>query len=436
MDLVGRAKRVRIYVNEGDVVHHKPVHLAILEFLRANNTAGATVLRAIEGFGGSGEIHSARVVDSDWKLPIVVEWIDASERVERLLPGVKKLVPRGLITVDETEVVLFSPLPVRDLSSAWTVSEAMLRDFPRVGPDAPVREVVEAVLGAKARGAVCVVEGGAPVGIITSSDLVRRGGVPVRLGLLATLDAPEVHAELERLAAVHCTAREIMTPTPVTVNASTPLVQAAALMARNHLKRAPVVDDAGQQVGFLRRIDLLRTVAERFDAAEPAALHTELRADEAVDRVMRADVPTVHPDTPLAVVLQAVISTRLSYAVVVDAERRPVGIVTDAELLERVTPTLRPSAVRALMHRLPFSHPDAETLATEQHARAKRAADLMSPDVPMVSAGAPLASAMASALGGRYKLALVVDGDGRLVGVVDHADILRGLVEPPAGENA
>src|SRR5438105_1346018 len=104
MDLVGKAKRVRIYVNEGDVVQHKPVHLAILEYLRSADAAGATVHRAIEGFGGSGQIHTARIADADWKLPMVIEWVDSPDRVERLLPGVKQLVARGLVTVDDTEV--------------------------------------------------------------------------------------------------------------------------------------------------------------------------------------------------------------------------------------------------------------------------------------------------------------------------------------------
>jgi hypothetical protein len=72
---------------------------------------------------------------------------------------------------------------------------------------------------------------------------------------------------------------------------------------------------------------------------------------------MRRDAPTVHRDTSLPEVFQAVVSTRLNRAFVVDDERRVVGLVSDAELLERVTPALRPGALRALMNRLPFAHP-------------------------------------------------------------------------------
>ena len=148
-----------------------------------------------------------------------------------------------------------------------------------MAPDAPVREVVETLLRGAAHGSppgvLCVVEGSALIGVITSSDLVRRGGVPVRMGLLAMLDTPELHAELTAMSANGRTARDIMTPSPVVVHPSTRLVEVAALMARGHFKRVPVLDTADRLAGVVRRADLLRTVSERFDAAESAAPDTE-----------------------------------------------------------------------------------------------------------------------------------------------------------------
>ncbi|HEU4384412.1 MAG TPA: DUF190 domain-containing protein [Anaeromyxobacteraceae bacterium] len=55
MDLVGKAKRVRIYLNEGARIGMRPAHLAVVEFLRRENTQGATVIRAIEGFVEHGD---------------------------------------------------------------------------------------------------------------------------------------------------------------------------------------------------------------------------------------------------------------------------------------------------------------------------------------------------------------------------------------------
>ena len=426
MDLLGKGRRVRIYVNEGDKVGWKPAHLAVLELLRRENAQGATVIRAAEGFGATGQIHVSHLVDVAQDLPIVIEWIDSPEVVERLIGRVKELVPRGLITVDETEIVHHVERPVRDLPVALTAADVMSRQVAAVSKDTPIREVVERMLG-KVYRAVPVVDGGALVGIITNSDLVHRGGLGLRVDLLAALDKPELHAILERLASSAKVAADVMTPGPATADPSTPLPRIAEIMTRRRLKRLPVVDRRGALVGIVSRVDLLRTAGGRADRKEPVARDLGLQGNVPLGRVMRRDVPTVHPDTPLPEVIQAVISTRLNRALVVDADRRVVGLVTDAELLERLTPSLRSGAVRSLMHRLPFVHATPSERAAEQHARARRAADLMDPDVPRATEGTLLGDAVAAMLEGDHKVLAVVDADGRLVGIVDRADLLHGL---------
>jgi CBS domain-containing protein len=122
-----------------------------------------------------------------------------------------------------------------------------------------------------------------------------------------------------------------------------------------------------------------------------------------------------------------VVSTRLNRCIVVDRERRVKGKVTDAEVLERVTPALRPSALRSLIHRLPFVHPTPDEARAEQHATARTAADLMI-ETAIVREDAPLREAIASVLEGRHKIAAVVDAEQRLVGCLDRADLLRGLL--------
>ena len=101
METLGKAKRVRIYVSEDDRADGKPLHLAILELLRRENAQGATVLKGVEGFGATGQIHVSNLAD--------VEWVDRPEQVERLAPRIRSLVRHGLITVDDTEVLLFEP---------------------------------------------------------------------------------------------------------------------------------------------------------------------------------------------------------------------------------------------------------------------------------------------------------------------------------------
>lgn len=431
MQTHGKARRVRIYASEDDRFEGRPLHLAVVELLRREGAQGATVLRALEGFGAGGRLHASTLVDVAARLPVVIEWVDRAELVERLLPRVLERVRHGLVTVDDTEVVLLEQHPVHDLRPTLTAGDVMSRGVAAVAPGTPLREVVELMLG-KIYRAVPVVERGRPVGIVTNGDLVQRGGLGVRVELLGKLEAPELREALERLSLERRTAADVMTRDPVTVPRDAPVPRVAELLARRRLKRLPVVDEQGALVGMVSRLDLLRTAATGPAAAtpEPAQPGPGLARDAPLSRVLRRDVPTVHPDTPLPEVFQAVISTRLNRAFVVDAERRVVGLVSDAELLERVTPALRPGALRALMSRLPFSHPRDDQVGA--HARGRTAAEVMTRSFAQVREGALLSHAIATMLRENQKVLAVTDADGRLAGIVDRADLLHGLLLPQA----
>lgn len=428
--LTGKAKRVRIYVSEGDLHGHQPIDAALVAFLRKEGAAGATVMRAIEGFGSSGKIHTLRWVEVAERLPIVIEWIETAAQVERLLPRIQDIVKRGLITVEDTEVVLCRAYPTRDVSPELQAADIMSREVVSVAPSASMSEIVKLVLGKHYR-ALPVVEAGIPVGIITNSDLLERGRLSMRVELLQAVDTTELQAELERLAREAKSATEVMTPKPVTVRASAPLTQVAETMAHRRLKRMPVVDERGAMVGMVSRVDILRTAARTFprsDSTPPPTTWFAGDPDRATAALaMRTDIPTVFPDMHLPEVLQAVISTRLNRCLVVDQERHVLGKITDAEVLDRLTPALRPSVLRSLVHRLPFVHPKLDAAQTEQHAQARIAADLMVPTAS-VAETAPLRQAIADMLGGNHKIVAVVDQDRRLVGVLDRADLLCGLV--------
>jgi CBS domain-containing protein len=424
--LSGKAKRVRIYVNEGDMHGIQSVNIAIMALLRKQGASGATVFRALEGFGASGVIHTSRFAETAWHLPILIEWIDRADVVERILPPIKDMVKRGLITVENIDVELYCAYPVRDVSAALRVSDVMSREVVSVAADAPVRSVVELMVGKTYR-AVPVVEANAPVGIITNSDLIRRGGLTMRMQLLRELQTPELRVELERLSQDAKTAADVMTTRLTTIAATAPLTHAAEIMSFRRLKRLPVVDEHGILVGMVSRLDVLRTAVHTFDAKDGEPREVGLAADAPVARIMRMDVPMVAPDARVPEIVQAVVSTRLCRCLVVDQDRHVVGKITDAEVLDRITPTLRPGALRSFVHRLPFVHPKPEELATEQHAKARTAGDLMVP-TPCVGETAPIRDAIVAMLGGSHKSIAVVDAEQRLVGVLDRADLLHGLV--------
>lgn len=105
MDITGRAKVLRIYIGESDKWEGKPLSSALVQRFRAESMAGATVLRAVEGFGANSRVHTARVLRLSEDLPIVVEVVDSAERIEAILPIVDEMLSDGLVTLTDTEVV-------------------------------------------------------------------------------------------------------------------------------------------------------------------------------------------------------------------------------------------------------------------------------------------------------------------------------------------
>jgi len=315
---------------------------------------------------------------------------------------------------------------VRVLNATVTAAEVMSREITTASPETPVRQLVELLAG-HTHGAIPIVDRRRVVGLVTSSDLVERGGLQVKPRLLPRLAPSERQQHLEAIAGMGLNAADVMTPRPVCVGPETPLPDVALLMVRRRLKRLPVVDAAGALVGVVSRYDLLRSVAGGAGATDAAPREVGLVADAPLSSVMRRDAPTVHPDTPLPETMQSVVSTRLNLAIVVDEARRVVGLVTDTAVLERITPALRPGVLRSLMLRLPFTHPRPGEAEATSHARASTAADLMSRDLPTAAEDTVLSEAIALMLRGHHKILAVTGRDGRLVGVVDRADLLRGL---------
>ena len=77
-----------IYINSGDHHHGAPLYAAIVHLCHERGIAGATVFRAMEGYGSSGQLHTTRLLELGENLPVRIEIIDVRERIEALLPRV------------------------------------------------------------------------------------------------------------------------------------------------------------------------------------------------------------------------------------------------------------------------------------------------------------------------------------------------------------
>ena len=100
---------VRIFLGESDKSHHVPLHRALLERLRREGFAGATVIHGNAGFGASSVIHTASLVELSSDLPILIEVVDDEAHVDKLLPILDEMITGGaLVTVERVRVVKYA----------------------------------------------------------------------------------------------------------------------------------------------------------------------------------------------------------------------------------------------------------------------------------------------------------------------------------------
>jgi hypothetical protein len=101
----GPAKKLTIYIDETDKFGHKPVYEALVDLFYKKNITGVSVFRGIEGYGASGVIHTAKMLELSQSLPLKIEVIDTKEIIDIALSEVYHIVENGLIEISDTVVL-------------------------------------------------------------------------------------------------------------------------------------------------------------------------------------------------------------------------------------------------------------------------------------------------------------------------------------------
>ena len=109
MKLEGEGQLLRIFIGENDRWRGTPLYEAIVLRAREEGLAGATVLRGLMGYGAKSRIHTAKVLRLSEDLPIVVEIVDRSDRIEKFLPLLDEMVGDGLVTLERVRVITYRP---------------------------------------------------------------------------------------------------------------------------------------------------------------------------------------------------------------------------------------------------------------------------------------------------------------------------------------
>jgi len=103
----GERTLMRIHIGESDKWHGMPLHEAIVQLLRKKGFSGATVLRGVGGYGSSSIYHTDKLLRLSQDLPIILEVIEAQERIDQILSQLDEMVDGGLITLENVRVILY-----------------------------------------------------------------------------------------------------------------------------------------------------------------------------------------------------------------------------------------------------------------------------------------------------------------------------------------
>ncbi|MBI5682856.1 MAG: DUF190 domain-containing protein [Deltaproteobacteria bacterium] len=106
--MTGEQILMRIFIGEMDTYGRQPLYKAIIDLLREEKLAGATVFKGIAGFGAHSVYHTDHILELSHDLPIVIEVVDAQEKIDSILPRLDEMVQEGLITMEKVKVIKYT----------------------------------------------------------------------------------------------------------------------------------------------------------------------------------------------------------------------------------------------------------------------------------------------------------------------------------------
>jgi CBS-domain-containing membrane protein len=443
----GKAQMLTIYLGESDQWQGQQLYVAILQVLREAGCAGATVTRAIAGYGAGARLHEAKAWQWSSDAPVVIQVVDQPARLQRLLPRLQQMMQGGLITLHETDVLKYTHARRQGISTKLPVRSVMETEVTTVSPEMSVSTIVELLLQAPFRVLPVVDTHNHLLGIISTGDLINAGLLPMRRGLVRTaqeLDQQTAEAMASSLAAAlrsTSTAQDIMNTQIHTIEPEQSIREAAQQLIATGVRNLPVVDKTGTLQGMITRADLLQAIRtsplmspEASNATQPLSRTRPLPGlpiqQQPVTTYLNAEMTTVEENTPFAEAIDVLMTSPLKRVIVVDTEEHVKGIISDVDVLTRMQDEGRSHLLTALTDwargkptRLP---PNALRIAAGQ---ARVAADIMNPQIETIADTATIQQAVDLMMQTHHKFLPVVDQQHRLIGTVGRTDMLRVLLE-------
>jgi len=214
-----------------------------------------------------------------------------------------------------------------------------------------------------------VTENRKPLGIFTERDLVR----------VANRHLPLAKRPI----------RELMTSPIVTIHGNLNVYEAYNLMLTNKIRHHVVVDQGGKLLGVMSQSDLINILGLEY--------FMEMRK---IEQVMTRKVVTIPPDVHLTHVLERMAGPGISCVVVID-DHSPIGIITERDVVRLVSDGVNLAAVSA--------------------------GTAMTSPVLTAPVGTTVYKAATVMKQKKIRRIVVVDGGGRIEGIITQSDIIKGL---------
>jgi CBS domain-containing protein len=416
MTSADHVQRVRIYLSRDDKWEGRPLYLAVMDRLRVAGATGATAIQGLAGFGPGQRIRAGTVERADQRQPVVIEWIDRSDRVARLLPLLDDMLGQALITREDVPIHRAILRASGPFAADRTVGDTMRSPAPCAPVDASLGAALALLIEHQIAALPIVGPDDDLVGLLTEQDLAWRAGLRLPahlLGLLAPTERDTILAPL-----IGRSVREVMSAEPRSVSLSTSLPQAIVTMVEWGYAQVPVVDRNGHLAGIIGQEDVLRAAVEQAPAADDGVSPAEPQAT--VGLVMQTIAPQLGLGRPLALALDQVLAAPARRILITDAAGHLRGMIDLAGLLSGLASEERAALLTALQRTQPAplaigSDRPLDTLVSP-------APPTLTPDVPIDRAARQLLELGTDSMP-------VVDADGRLLGIIARGGLIRALLQ-------
>lgn len=414
---------IEIFTNEAARWQGRPVADAVVQHVASLKIAARCIAtRGTDGCYESGEIASRRMEVLSHNMPVRIYIIVPAGEYERVIADVEKMVNDGIVAIHRLDVVSHKAHN-RFIPKQVKVRDVMTHGPRSVAPSTSLGEVAESLLSSTFTGVPVVDEDTRPLGIITQGDLIYRGGMPVRLGILADSDERSRKAVFEFLHRKR--AEEIMTRPAVTIEEDRLLADAVEVMLNKNLKRLPVVDSAGKLAGMLSRVDVFRAIMRESPDwkafREREVVVENLRS---VSDITRFDTHSVLPDASVEEVVRIIDSNDIQRIAVVDEDGKLMGVISDRDLL--VAFADRDEGIKGYLARtMPLVRRTRKLREIWDRIEGKSASEVMKTNITTVREDMPVEEAIRIMIDKSLKRLPVVDSEGRFKGMVSRDSLLR-----------